>query len=340
MIQATSTKVKQQRLHWVDYAKGIGIFLVVVGHTLRGLVKSSILEESAFIMWVDRWIYAFHMPLFFFISGLFVVRSLSKPFKSFVLDKISVIVYPYFIWSILQNILQILTSRYTNQPVTFTDIWRIIYQPYQQFWFLYTLFIILLAYAIFHKLRISPVIFLAFSVFIYILYCLDISIGPWGILYLVRRYAIYFALGLCFGSSNLLTKINQLKVLPLLLTIVVGYLAIALAVVFKFDENPIAIFIIATIGIAASTALSVLLQNFNTMNFVKQWGIFSLEIYVAHIIAASSARIFLQKMFHISEPIVHLLIGTYVGIYGPIAFSKICSKLGFQYMFKLRSLKA
>lgn len=159
MIQATSTKVKQQRLHWVDYAKGIGIFLVVVGHTLRGLVKSSILEESAFIMWVDRWIYAFHMPLFFFISGLFVVRSLSKPFKSFVLDKISVIVYPYFIWSILQNILQILTSRYTNQPVTFTDIWRIIYQPYQQFWFLYTLFIILLAYAIFHKLRISPVIF-------------------------------------------------------------------------------------------------------------------------------------------------------------------------------------
>ncbi|MCV3214943.1 acyltransferase family protein [Plectonema radiosum NIES-515] len=60
----------RERLHWVDYAKGIGIFLVVVGHILRGLVNSSILEESKLLLFVDRWIYGFHMPLFFFISGL------------------------------------------------------------------------------------------------------------------------------------------------------------------------------------------------------------------------------------------------------------------------------
>jgi fucose 4-O-acetylase-like acetyltransferase len=66
----------RERLHWVDYAKGIGIFLVVVGHVLRGLINSSILQPSALLLFVDRWIYGFHMPLFFFISGLFVKRSL------------------------------------------------------------------------------------------------------------------------------------------------------------------------------------------------------------------------------------------------------------------------
>lgn len=48
----------RQRLGWLDAAKGIGIFLVVAGHALPldGL--------AAKIIW------AFHMPLFFFLSGV------------------------------------------------------------------------------------------------------------------------------------------------------------------------------------------------------------------------------------------------------------------------------
>jgi len=47
----------RERLHWVDYAKGVGIFLVVVGQLLRGLVNSSILQESTLLGFVDQWIY-------------------------------------------------------------------------------------------------------------------------------------------------------------------------------------------------------------------------------------------------------------------------------------------
>ncbi|GAB1543461.1 acyltransferase [Scytonema sp. NUACC21] len=339
MAQEISTKIKRERLDWVDYTKGVGIFLVVVGHVLQGLVKSSVLEESAPIVFVDRWIYAFHMPLFFFVSGLFVQRSLSKPLKNFVLDKVYVIAYPYFVWSLIQSLLQLFISRYTNQPVSPADILKITYQPYQQFWFLYTLFVILLAYGILHKLRISPAIFLSLSALLYISYCFDVSIGLWGVLYLVRRYAIYFALGLMFGMSSWLTGITKTKLFPLLLTTVVGYLAIGLAVLLQLTENTIAIFFIAIIGIAASVALSVLLQKFNRFHFAKQWGVFSLEIFVAHIITASSVRILLQKLFGISEPVTHFLLGSAVGIYGPIVLSMICSRLEFQYMFKLRPLK-
>ncbi len=48
-----------QRLDWADMAKGIGILLMAVGH-------SAIPPDRWGI-----WIYSFHMPLFFFLSGYF-----------------------------------------------------------------------------------------------------------------------------------------------------------------------------------------------------------------------------------------------------------------------------
>ena len=47
-----------QRLEYIDIAKGIGIILVVIGHCISG--------QSIPGMYIS----AFHMPLFFIISGM------------------------------------------------------------------------------------------------------------------------------------------------------------------------------------------------------------------------------------------------------------------------------
>lgn len=47
-----------QRIEWIDSAKGLGIFLVVLGHALPDK------NLTASVIWT------FHMPLFFFLSGL------------------------------------------------------------------------------------------------------------------------------------------------------------------------------------------------------------------------------------------------------------------------------
>lgn len=147
-----------KRLGWVDYAKGIGIFLVVLGHTLRGLVTSSILDSAA-VQAVDQWIYAFHMPLFFFLSGLFIHRSSGKPFKTFLVEKLQVIAYPYIVWSVLQEVFRVASGRNIGLVV---DLWRIVYQPVMQFWFLYVLLLMSIGYAVFQKFRISAKAFLLF----------------------------------------------------------------------------------------------------------------------------------------------------------------------------------
>lgn len=41
---------------WIDCARGIAILLVIVGHTISGVLSGAI--------------YSFHMPLFFIFSGI------------------------------------------------------------------------------------------------------------------------------------------------------------------------------------------------------------------------------------------------------------------------------
>ena len=62
--------MSQQRLIWIDLAKGIGISLVVIGHAGRGLMSAAIPDEMQILPLLDGAIYAFHMPLFFILSGV------------------------------------------------------------------------------------------------------------------------------------------------------------------------------------------------------------------------------------------------------------------------------
>ena len=55
----------QERKKYIDILKGIGIFYVILGHV----------THTSFLF---RYIYSFHMPLFFFISGMLFVPSLYK----------------------------------------------------------------------------------------------------------------------------------------------------------------------------------------------------------------------------------------------------------------------
>ena len=60
----------KKRVQYIDIAKGIGILLVVLGHN----------DMGAYHPMLHRFIYAFHMALFFFLSGIFF--NPDRPFKT------------------------------------------------------------------------------------------------------------------------------------------------------------------------------------------------------------------------------------------------------------------
>jgi len=104
-----------ERLQWVDVAKGIGILIVIIGHELQH-VKSSpvsfILDDVVAI------IYAFHIPLFFFLSGVLLNHSAS--FKQFTVKKLSRLLLPYFVSCLIFSIVSFLSYLIFKNPVSFS----------------------------------------------------------------------------------------------------------------------------------------------------------------------------------------------------------------------------
>lgn len=75
------------RKQYVDYIKAIGIILVILGHI-------NFANDA-----VKEWIYAFHMPVFFFATGLVLKKE--NPCRSYLLKKFQGLVIPYLIWAFL-----------------------------------------------------------------------------------------------------------------------------------------------------------------------------------------------------------------------------------------------
>ena len=78
----------KQRIEWIDVAKGIGILLVVLGH-------------SGFSLNIRWWIWSFHMPLFFLLSGLVFSVNKYPDFYGLFKKRNKSLLRPYFVFTIL-----------------------------------------------------------------------------------------------------------------------------------------------------------------------------------------------------------------------------------------------
>ena len=67
------------RIAWLDVAKALGIFLVFYGHLLEVMYRYG---GRPFLFPQIKFIYAFHMPLFFVLSG-YLYRDSGQPFGRF-----------------------------------------------------------------------------------------------------------------------------------------------------------------------------------------------------------------------------------------------------------------
>jgi fucose 4-O-acetylase-like acetyltransferase len=325
---------EQQRVDWVDYSKGLGIFLVVVGHVLGGLQPSGIISDSPWYQFIESWLYTFHMPLFFFISGLFVRRSARRPLSGFILDKAAVLIYPYFVWSILQGLLE--TSHYVNHPVSAIELLKIPFEPIREFWFLYTLFVIMIIYRMFYQITNSAIAFFSLTIVCFTIEQSGFNIIQWSVAHCVGSYLIYFGAGVAIARSSILVRLAELEKGLLLAIVIAGYAAVTTGVVTHSDHQSIFLWPAwAMAGILATVALAILMSRSTKFAFAKLWGMLSLEIYVAHVLAAAVIRIVLQKAFGISWPLLHFVLGTGAGIYAPILLAYICQRIGMSYAFTL-----
>ncbi len=128
----------KQRLMYIDALKGFAIFLVVWGHCLQYLDKQAdYLHNPLFEL-----IYAFHMPLFFFISGMFFSSSLKLMPKEFIRKKFNQLLLPCITWAILIFLANQIAFHFMGKWFLQGDtLYSILLPSHWPFWFLKELFI-------------------------------------------------------------------------------------------------------------------------------------------------------------------------------------------------------
>ena len=142
--------MKKERDYLFDNAKGLLIFLVVLGHLIELFLFKA--TNSIDIMYIS--IYLFHMPVFVFISGYFSKRNNKNRILELTLVYIiwQMIVFPLFI-SIFTD-----TSFVKNQKSIFYPVWT--------HWYLFSLIIWRVITPYFEKIRYNFVISLVMGILI------------------------------------------------------------------------------------------------------------------------------------------------------------------------------
>ncbi len=323
------------RIPWIDYAKAIGIVLVVYGHVAVGAMKAGIIDDLPIHSISLSVIYTFHMPLFFFLSGLFFFSSLDKKGgRGLLRSKLAVLIYPFVIWSLIDGGLGVALSEFTNRNSSWVDIFSIFWVPRGQFWFLYTLFIIFtLSIPIFAKLPIPYyLLVLCIAGILYIFKNIVPQVYPWDT---IAIYWVFFVFGICFSQIKIFISKNNRIIFPTALLVFIGsqwYFHFKLGLLSKnANENGLALFV-AIVAIIFIVSLCMALSRLQ-LKPLSLVGAHSLEIFLMHVIAGSGVRIILMNVFAVHDASTHLILGTLAGIGIPLVVASILKRANIQFLF-------
>jgi len=304
-----------RRIDYLDVAKGIGIILVVIFHVWRGIESAHL--GLANIGWqaTDYFVYLFHMPLFFFISGLFVLESLSRGKYAYIYDKVIYIYYPYMLWSIVSIIIASGLSGSVNNPVNLGRILSVPLFPKFHFWFLFILFLYYMIIVFLSNRRAL----LAIAIVMALLY--ESSV--------LQQYAgrqlhffIFFVAGMLFAEhiGGFRYRNWPLALSFLLLSAVIGFW-------LGLDTQSAVLVPAGLAGTYLILAISRAVPEGGLRRALGYIGKRSLAIYLLHIIAASGTRIILSKVWHGPSPSILLIVSVVTGLVAPLVAYAVADRL-------------
>lgn len=321
----------KQRDIWVDYAKGVGILLVVYGHVARGMANAGITINETLYRLADSMIYSFHMPLFFFLSGLYFQGSVQRHGRwPLITEKLRTVLYPYAVWSLLQGGIEVMLSRFTTAKTSWADVLALGWQPRAQFWFLYVLFLLFALLTLLYR-KNTRWLLLSFSTaaggwiaqqFLQIPFPLDF----------IASYALYFLAGSLWMQWQQEDRLRNLSALTGIALLSGSILLSAVYHVqwgFTFQSRslwllPIALSSIVGICLLCRQWAGSVRPILQKTGAVIAWcGRYSMPVYLMHILTGSGVRIVLSKLLHIEDPAIHLFAGCLAGVLIPVLIYRL-----------------
>jgi fucose 4-O-acetylase-like acetyltransferase len=299
------------RSNVVDIVKGIAIALVVYGHTAQGMIHRNWWVGPGAIF-SDDFIYSFHMPAFFFVSGLFVISSLRKRgSRQFAVDKVKTILYPYLLFAVIDALIEPLIGRFksSTQPIHWKSFLLSVADG-DAGWFLITLFLcLMLALA---TARVPAWLRFVAAVLVGLLS----PRGPF-LLHQVLREFCFLAAGMWVGTH--IYRLERLRAAPAALGFVL-LAAFQTAMIYALGSAALWVWtyiVLGLTGTAGAFLLAKLLDKHPIGNGIAWVGRASLGVFLLSAFAQGATREVLLRVFHTREFWLQLFLPTLFAIVLP-----------------------
>lgn len=335
------TARNDNRIQWVDQAKGSAIILVVLGHVLTNGISAGTVTQVGYRN-LASFIYSFHMPLFFFISGYLqtvssrqTVSAACAKYKRNLLD----LAVPYVTFSSAYLLVKLIfgsTSAVVNR-VSVLDFLNMLVIPVGEYWYLYSLLLFttvafllrILFYTENRKIAESVyplAIVVVVSAVIYFL--LDGMSSEVGIVR-ASHQAVYYFLGMfirfvgsCGEKKFAIASKWRLCICMVLLVVLYG-VKFGFAVSYAVLDLAIALLMIAFF------AWLPVIKN----RILAELGKASLPIYLFHVFSVVACKVLFQKI-GIDNPLVCIFGAAVISVIIPYcAYKYIVEKVKWLLFF-------
>lgn len=288
------------RIEWVDIAKGLGIILVVLGHTSSPEI-------------LIKFIFAFHMPLFFFLSGYLHIKNKYPNFKKLVSSKSRSLLIPYMYFSIILYSFWLIAGRHLSGDEN-TPVWKpfigIFYSIGEKdwmvhaspLWFLSCLFMTECIFYILTKYSVKfIVIFTICLSLVGYFYSLLIPIRlPWS-LDVALTGVVFYSVGFLFRQYFVIRLGKFLLPILLLSTFIISQLNESIDLnTLKFN-NYFYFYMAAFTGILSIIIIAQIISNSKTLSFL---GRNSIMILALHLLTFSFLKGIMVFVFNIDIKIL------------------------------------
>jgi uncharacterized membrane protein YcfT len=314
------------RVDWVDYAKGWCIILVVMMHATYG-VESALGQES----WLNgfiAWARPFRMPDFFLVAGLFLSRSIDRPWRDYLDRKVLHFAYFFVLWTLIQGVPKSLWAGGDAISVA-GDLAFAMIEPFGTLWFIYLLPIFFVATKLLRRAAPELVLIAAAALQMANIFT------DWTVIDEFAARYVYFFAGYLFAPEIFAladkARANVRKTLAALLAWgVLNWLAVRLG----YAALPGVSLALGFAGACAVVAFSALLARARIFGFLPTLGARSIIVYLAFFLPMAATRVLLLKSGLIGDAGAVSLIVTAVAILVPLALSRFVRGTPLAFLFE------
>ena len=268
------------------------------------------------------------MPLFFFLSGLFIHKTINSKFSHFFKTKVVYFLYIYVLWSIIRYFADTVPRNlllHDNEP-NLMSIFYIFVDPPATLWFIYAL---LIFFVITWVTRSVPIITLCIAM---ILFFFSMQIDEYNFAIRIAKYYPLFLLGYLLSGYviNVANKIKSYHIAFPIIFIVVA----AITRDVPFSNTALGYFLLSCGGIATGIIVASFLSKTNGFSWLSYVGKNTLPIYVMHFLPLGVLKIILPKLIP-NFPSIAIFIMVVSGVVLPLIVSSFLKKYRFNWLFSV-----